>query len=103
MRPFRWRSGDDLENDDPDRSGERYDGSVTDEIAAASRVLLDAADDDGHFACIARDAASGELQLVLAVRGRAAAEMLRAIPPRSRRTLWARLLRSFASDAGARP
>jgi hypothetical protein len=103
MRPVRWRSGDDLENDAPDRSGGRYDGEVSDEIAAASKVLLDAADDDGHFAYLARDSASGELQLVFALRGRAAVEMLRAVPPRSRPRLWTRLLRSFASETGAHP
>jgi hypothetical protein len=60
-----------------------YEATISErEIDSAMRVLLAACGEVGQFGRVVRDDASGELQIVYAVRGRAAKQFLDACPRR---------------------
>jgi hypothetical protein len=67
------------------------------EIEAATRVLLEAAGDEGRFGQLVRDPVTGEVELVLAARGDAVKPLLAAVAQAGQRSWPQRLLRSLAS------
>jgi hypothetical protein len=67
-------------------------------VDAATRTLLDAAGEGSHFGHLIRDPVSGELELVVAIRGEAAKDALRALG-RTGSAAWAqRLLRGLVGS-----
>jgi hypothetical protein len=70
------------------------DASSTD-LEDARRVLLDAVGDAGQYGHLTRDPITGEMELVVAVRGDAARTVLLAIREALRASWADRLARSF--------
>ena len=70
------------------------------DVDAARRTLLAAAGPGGRFGHVTRDPVSGELELVLAARGTAVNDVLRALGEVGAGGWVQRLLRSLAGTRG---
>jgi hypothetical protein len=73
------------------------------QIEEATRVLLEATGDDGRFGHLVRDPVTGEVELVMAFRGRAAQAALSALAVALRVPWWSRLSASLGAGEPLRP